>query len=91
MAKIHPNLSISSSTNTTNCCSCSSERETYTIWMKSLVFHGNGCTVYNSRGDVVFRVDNYQQRCSREVFLMDSSGKVLFSMKRKVIFSFPYK
>ncbi|KAL8064229.1 hypothetical protein ABFX02_01G076600 [Erythranthe guttata] len=80
MAKIHPNLSIGSSVSS----SCSSlERETFTIWMKSLVFHGNGCTVYNSGGEVVFRVDNYQERCRSEVFLMDSSGKVLFSIKRK--------
>ncbi|KAI3468758.1 hypothetical protein Pfo_025421 [Paulownia fortunei] len=73
MAKIHPNPSMSG----TSSCDSSSERETFTIWMKSLVFHGNGCTVFNSRGDVVFRVDNYQQRCSSKVFLMDSSGKVL--------------
>ncbi|KAL0312621.1 UNVERIFIED_CONTAM: protein LURP-one-related 11 [Sesamum radiatum] len=51
--------------------------------MKSLVFHGNGCTVFNSRGDVVFRMDNYQQRCSRKVYLMDSNGKVLFTISRK--------
>ncbi|PIN05075.1 hypothetical protein CDL12_22385 [Handroanthus impetiginosus] len=78
MAKIHPNRSLSGTIRP------SSERETFTIWMKSLVFHGNGCTVFNSRGDVVFRVDNYQQRCCSKVFLMDSSGKVLFSVKKKI-------
>ncbi|KAH6769055.1 hypothetical protein C2S51_014391 [Perilla frutescens var. frutescens] len=75
MAKIHPHPSL-------NTCS-SSERETFTVWMKSLVFHGNGCTVFNSKGHVAFRVDNYQQRCSRKVFLMDSTGNLLFSLNRK--------
>ncbi|XP_012836242.1 PREDICTED: protein LURP-one-related 11-like [Erythranthe guttata] len=59
-------------------------RETFTMWMKSLVFHGNGCTVFNSRGEVAFRVDNYQQKCCRKVFLMDSYGNILFSLNRKV-------
>ncbi|XP_022867207.1 protein LURP-one-related 11-like, partial [Olea europaea var. sylvestris] len=79
MAKIHPQTSVKGSDHST------SERETFTIWMKSLVFHGNGCTVFNSKGEVVFRVDNYQTRHSSEVFLMDFNGEVLFSMKRKVI------
>ncbi|KAK6137439.1 hypothetical protein DH2020_028796 [Rehmannia glutinosa] len=75
MSKIYPNSS----------CNYSSElRETFTIWMKSLVFHGNGCTIFNSRGDVVYRVDNYQQRCSSKVFLMNSSGKVLYSINKKL-------
>ncbi|KAL3652656.1 hypothetical protein CASFOL_002337 [Castilleja foliolosa] len=51
--------------------------------MKSLVFRGNGCTIFNSEGDVVYRVDNYQQKCSSKVYLMDSSGEVLFSINRK--------
>ncbi|GFP79510.1 protein lurp-one-related 11 [Phtheirospermum japonicum] len=53
------------------------------MWMKSLVFHGNGCTIFNSKGELVYRVDNYQQRCSRKAFLMDSIGNVLFSINRK--------
>lgn len=84
MAKIHPNRSVSCSSSSS---SSSLERETFTVWMKSLVLHSNGCTVFNSRGEVVFRVDNYQKKCSSEVFLMDSSGKTLFSMYRKVSFA----
>ncbi|KAG6399310.1 hypothetical protein SASPL_140786 [Salvia splendens] len=76
MAKVHPNPSA-------NTCSSSSEKETFTIWMKSLVCHGNGCTVFNSVGNVAFRVDNYQQRCSSKAFLMDSTGNILFSLNRK--------
>ncbi|CAI9772704.1 unnamed protein product [Fraxinus pennsylvanica] len=77
MAKIHPQTPVKVSDHST------SEREIFTIWMKSLVFHGNGCTVFNSKGEIVFRVDNYQTRHSSEVFLMDFNGEVLFSMKRK--------
>ncbi|KAL2543682.1 Protein LURP-one-related 11 [Forsythia ovata] len=77
MAKIHPQTSLNSYSD------LASVRETFTIWMKSLVCHGNGYTVFNSKGQVVFRVDNYQTRCSSKVFLMDSSGQVLFSINRK--------
>lgn len=62
----------------------SSKRETYTIWMKSLVCHTNGCTIYNSNGDVVYRVDNYDKKCSNEVHLMDLQGKVLYTIRKKV-------
>ncbi|KAI7989727.1 Protein LURP-one-related 3 [Camellia lanceoleosa] len=60
-----------------------STRETFTIWMKSLVFHGNGCTVFNSNGKIVYRIDNYDKKSSNEVYLMDLQGKVLFSIRRK--------
>ncbi|GER38861.1 hypothetical protein STAS_15402 [Striga asiatica] len=81
MAKIYPNNNNNHSSNSN--CDYSFERETYTVWMKSLVFHGNGCTVFNTKGDVVYRVDNYQKRCGNRVFLMDANGKVLYSINRK--------
>lgn len=68
MAKIFPQESTSS-----ECIN--SERETYTLWMKSLVLHSNGCTVYDSNGDIVYRVDNYDRKGTREVNLMDLRGK----------------
>lgn len=83
MAKIHPQtLSVSSSSN--DDYYMKSMRETFTVWLKSLIFHGNGCTVFNSKGEIVFRVDNYQERSSNEVFLMDLYGDVLFSIQRQV-------
>ncbi|XP_075524252.1 protein LURP-one-related 11-like [Primulina tabacum] len=81
MAKIHPKVEQITNNH--------SEKETYTMWMKSLIFHGNGCTIFNSKGEIVFRVDNYQQRCSTQVFLMDSEGQVLFSVTRKKLRIFP--
>ncbi|GER44556.1 hypothetical protein STAS_21451 [Striga asiatica] len=80
MAKIHPKSPIFIDS---PCQYSSSEREIFTVWMKSLVINGNGCTVFGSEGEIVFRVDNYQTRRSREVFLMSSDGEVLFSVKRK--------
>lgn len=84
MAKIHPQtLSVSSSSSNDDYY-MKSMRETFTVWLKSLIFHGNGCTVFNSKGEIVFRVDNYQERSSNEVFLMDLYGDVLFSIQRQV-------
>ncbi|KAL2235393.1 protein LURP-one-related 11-like [Sesamum indicum] len=85
MAKVHPRTSTTSSSCHEN---SSSEREVFTVWMKSLVVGSNGCTVFNSKGEIVFRVDNYQTRCSSEVLLMDYNGRVLFSIKRKKLLIF---
>lgn len=62
--------------------------ETFTIWMKSLLFHTYGCTVFNSKGEIVYRVDNYGSKCSREIHLMDLRGKVLFTICRKVTYNY---
>ncbi|OIW21942.1 hypothetical protein TanjilG_15349 [Lupinus angustifolius] len=78
MSKVYPQESTSST------CS-SSKRETYTLWMKSLVFHSNGCTVYDSNGDIVYRVDNYDRKGKREVNLMDLRGRVLCVIKKKLL------
>ncbi|PHT92459.1 hypothetical protein T459_00341, partial [Capsicum annuum] len=63
----------------------SQRRETFTLWMKSLVYHGNGCTVYDSNGQIVYRIDNYNIKRSKEVHLMDSNGKVLFSIRNRKV------
>ncbi|KAA8522388.1 hypothetical protein F0562_013251 [Nyssa sinensis] len=77
MTKVYPHTPTCSSYMT-------STRETFTIWMKSLVFHGNGCTVFDSNGEIVYRIDNYGRKCSgSEVYLMDLRGKVLFSIQPK--------
>jgi uncharacterized protein YxjI len=51
--------------------------------MKSLVFNGNGCTVYTPDGGVAFRVDNYGCKGGREVFFMDRAGNTLIRIRRK--------
>ncbi|CAK8579166.1 unnamed protein product [Lathyrus sativus] len=85
MAKIYPNQeSTTSSQSHDNQC-VSNKRERYTLWMKSLVLHSNGCTVYDSNGNIVYRVDNYDTKGGREVNLMDLQGNVLCTIKKRLL------
>ncbi|XP_050228656.1 protein LURP-one-related 11-like [Mercurialis annua] len=92
MSKVHPLVSSDrneSSSSSSACCSSSmadSKKETFTIWMKSLVMQANGCTVYNENGEIVFRVDNYDKKGSSEVYLMDLQGRVLFTIRKQLLF-----
>ncbi|KAI3792459.1 hypothetical protein L2E82_06339 [Cichorium intybus] len=79
MSRVYPQtLSPSSPSSYT-----SSELESFTIWMKSLVFNTHGCTVYSSKGEIIYRVDNYDNKCGQEVYLMDIRGKILYSVRQK--------
>lgn len=68
------------------CMTADSKAETFTVWLKSLIMQGNGLTVFNGNGQIVYRIDNYDEKSSREVFLMDIRGKLLFTVRRKVGF-----
>ncbi|KAJ0104642.1 hypothetical protein Patl1_17739 [Pistacia atlantica] len=81
MAKVYPKAPIVSPYLTL-------KRESFTIWMKSLLCHSNGCTVFDSDGQIVYRVDNYDKKCRNEVYLMDLRGKVLFTIKKKKLLVF---
>ncbi|RCV28916.1 hypothetical protein SETIT_5G440900v2 [Setaria italica] len=59
------------------------EKQVYTVWMKSLVFNGHGCTIYGQDGRVAYRVDNYACSRRREVYIMDSGGKTLIKLLKK--------
>ncbi|XP_043698206.1 protein LURP-one-related 4-like [Telopea speciosissima] len=91
MAKVFPQRSLSSSSSSSSLSAAASpssyvttKRETFTIWMKSLVMHSNGCTVYNSSsGEIVYRIDNYNEKCRDEVDLMDFRGNVLLTIRQK--------
>lgn len=80
MAKVHPQGPFSSSPTEY----FTSKQETFTIWMKSLILNSYGCTVFDSNGRIVYRVDNYDYKCRGEVYLMDLKGKILFTILRKV-------
>ncbi|XP_022157656.1 protein LURP-one-related 4-like [Momordica charantia] len=67
------------------CMTADSKAETFTVWLKSLIMQGNGLTVINGNGQIVYRIDNYDEKSSREVFLMDIRGKLLFTVRRKRI------
>jgi uncharacterized protein YxjI len=84
MAKVYPNQEPTTSSESNHQC-LSSKKETYTVWMKSLVFHSNGCTVYNSNGNIVYRVDNYDRKGRREVNLMDLKGNLLCTIKKRLL------
>ncbi|KAH9619925.1 hypothetical protein KSS87_006695 [Heliosperma pusillum] len=76
--KIHPHLLSAN-----NSINSSEEREKYTIWLKSLVLSSNGCTIYDSNGNLAYRIDNYDTKCSSQVYLMDLKGNVLCTLLRK--------
>ncbi|XP_059287167.1 protein LURP-one-related 4-like [Lycium ferocissimum] len=84
MARIYPQTSSSScSSYSSTSTYVTTKREIFTLWMKSLVFHGNGCAVFDSKGQLVYRIDNYNKKCSKQVHLMDLHGTVLFSLLKK--------
>lgn len=76
MARVFPQAGVSSPY-------MSTERETFTVWMKSLVYQTNGLTVYNSNGEITYRVENYD-KSSNEVHIMDLHGNILFTIRKKV-------
>lgn len=86
MIKVHP-LAANSAVSSSSSNYVTSRREAFTVWMKSLVMQGNGCTVYNENGEIVYRIDNYDEKCGSEVYLMDLQGNLLFTILRKVYMS----
>nr|XP_043618589.1 protein LURP-one-related 8-like [Erigeron canadensis] len=55
-----------------------------TVWKKSLLYNCNGYTVIDSKGNLVYRVDNYAtQGKNDEIVLMNASGRPLFTIHRK--------
>lgn len=62
------------------------EEAVLTVWKKSLLFNCNGFTVFDGKGDLVFRVDNYMEGNKGEILLMDATGKPLLTIRRKVPF-----
>ncbi|KAL2234846.1 protein LURP-one-related 11-like [Sesamum indicum] len=74
MARVHPQV-VANSTST--------KQEVFTVWMKSLILGSNGCAVFDSDGEIVYRVDNYCHKSSNQVYVMDATGKVLFTIVKK--------
>ncbi|KAL8139835.1 hypothetical protein V2J09_005856 [Rumex salicifolius] len=54
-----------------------------TVWKKSLLMNCNGFTVFDARGNLVYRVDNYVAGNRGEIVLMDAGGKPLVTIRRK--------
>lgn len=84
--KVHPDQPPAAVTDPCSMSSAGRGRESFTIWMKSLVCHTNGCTVFDSKGEIVYRVENYDTKGCREIHLMDLQGQVLLTILKKVLY-----
>ncbi|XP_042496433.1 protein LURP-one-related 12-like [Macadamia integrifolia] len=64
---------------------CFKEETQLTVLKTSHFFPGDGFTVYDTKGKVIFRVDSYgpDSRLKDELVLMDVSGKYLLTVRRK--------
>ncbi|XP_073009477.1 protein LURP-one-related 8-like [Typha latifolia] len=83
MAKVYPNVGGAPGI---DCGGGEGERRqeatTLTVWRKSLLFNCNGFTVFDAKGNLVFRVDNYGEDRG-EVVLMDAKGIPICTIRRK--------
>ncbi|PKA51833.1 Protein LURP-one-related 8 [Apostasia shenzhenica] len=81
MTKVYPNsLILGSPAPEVDACA---EPAALTVWRKSLLFNCSGFTVFDAKGSLVFRVDNYSSESRTEIVLMDAAGKPLFAIRRK--------
>ncbi|XP_020580766.1 protein LURP-one-related 8-like [Phalaenopsis equestris] len=83
MTKIYPNLSLPKSPASSISISAGEEPAVLTVWRKSLLFNCSGFTVYDSTGNLLYRVDNYSLSSLNEIVLMDAIGKPLYTVRRK--------
>lgn len=90
MTKVYPNTTRAVSNHISEKNKCSSVNYTngksggvLTVWRKSLLFNCDGFTVFDSKGNLVFRVDNYCAAAKAEIILMDASGNSLLTIRRK--------
>ncbi|PKA58563.1 Protein LURP-one-related 8 [Apostasia shenzhenica] len=57
-----------------------------TVWRKSLLFNCSGFTVFNEKGNLVFRVDKYAKSSNKgEIDLMDAVGNPILTIRRKML------
>lgn len=90
MTKVYPNANVAAAAATATAPSVPAKPQAsdanatvLTVWKKSLLFNCNGFTVFDSKGNLVFRVDNYMQGIKGEIVLMDAAGKPLLTIRRK--------
>jgi hypothetical protein len=88
MTKVHPNIASAAAA----AAKAASAREvkgevvSLTVWRRSLLFNGKGFTVFDCKGNLVYRVETYAGGSPREVVLMDADGHGLVTIRRKVLF-----
>ncbi|KNA20742.1 hypothetical protein SOVF_049560, partial [Spinacia oleracea] len=62
---------------------CNEEEIELTVHKTSMFSHGDGFIVYDSKGDIVFRVDSYTPILKNRLLLMDTFGKPLLTLLPK--------
>ncbi|KAJ6708508.1 hypothetical protein OIU85_028744 [Salix viminalis] len=91
MAKVYPNVAPTTAKEKRRLFNSKSANDALdaevvlTVWKKSLLFNCHGFTVYDGKGNLVFRVDNYMATSGNngEIVLMDAAGKPLLTIRRK--------
>ena len=88
MTKVHPNVAAAAAVAASLAAAAAAEEKgeatSLTVWRRSLLFNGKGFTVFDSKGNLVFRVETYAGGSPREVVLMDADGRALLTIRRKV-------
>ncbi|KAM3206370.1 hypothetical protein ACQJBY_061828 [Aegilops geniculata] len=79
--KVHPNVAAASLA--VPAAEEKGEAVSLTVWRRSLLFNGKGFTVFDTNGNLVFRVETYSRGSPREVVLMDPDGVALLTVRRK--------
>ncbi|KAK9291228.1 hypothetical protein L1049_009416 [Liquidambar formosana] len=83
MTKVHPNATAAATDRLISSAADGNGQAVLTVWQKSLLFNCNGFTVFDAKGNLVFRVDNYVAGNRGEILLMDAAGKPLLTIRRK--------
>jgi uncharacterized protein YxjI len=67
------------------------EEKLLTVLKTSLFFANDGFTVYDCKGELVFRVESYgpDTRDQGEIVLMDAHGRCRLTVRRKVLLFLP--
>ncbi|XP_057786880.1 protein LURP-one-related 5-like [Salvia miltiorrhiza] len=63
-------------------CVCKEDTH-FTVMKTSVFFAGDGFTAFDSKGELIFRVDNYDGGDSCEMVLMDRAGRCILTVRRK--------
>ncbi|KAM3262950.1 hypothetical protein ACQJBY_053225 [Aegilops geniculata] len=80
--KVHPNVAAASLV-APAAAEEKGEAVSLTVWRRSLLFNGKGFTVFDTNGNLVFRVETHARGSPREVVLMDADGLALLTVRRK--------
>jgi uncharacterized protein YxjI len=83
-ARVHPNVAVPT-VGQPAAAPADEEPVTLTVWRKSLLFNCRGFTVFDARGNLVYRVDSYASDSRAEVVLMDAAGRALLTVRRRKV------